>query len=97
MPSPYCPFMSSQRSKEAKNKKNAWSQVRGQVDISITSVDVYVIFIEVVNNMAPKCKMNSAENTDPCIGQIFQPYHFKMVSEVSALAENVKKMSVKYV
>ena len=47
--------------------------------------------------MAPKCKINSAENTDLCIGQIFQPYHFKMVSEVSALAENVKKMSVKYV
>ena len=72
MPSPYYPFMSSQKSKEAKNKKkNTWSQVRGRVDISITSGDVYVIFIEVVNNMAPKCKINSAENTDLCIGQIF--------------------------
>ena len=72
MPSPYYPFMSSQKSKEAKNqKKTTWSQVRGRVDISITSGDVYVIFIEVVNNMAPKCKINSAENTDLCIGQIF--------------------------
>ena len=47
---------------------------------SITSEDVYVIFVEVANKMARKCKINGKTSTSIflCIDQIFYPYDIKL-------------------
>ena len=64
---------------------------------SIISEDVYVIFVEVVNKMARKCKINGETSTSIflCTDQIFYPYDIKMVSAVPVIEKFLPLISLR--